>query len=534
MKFNFNLKVAFATSVLCGLFIFSDGFCKQKIMVAFDADITFGGMGTDNTWQKYATGTQPRQGHQYVSDSILWNKVQVLHYYKNLGYKYFIFDVNCGSPVTFNSSTNQWVYSTSDPSFTTAKAAIEYFGMKMLPSFEFLSHMDGFISQDISLGEFYDPATKTSTFANYVSVAHNGMAPNTITYNALAYVGNYPTITNSHADQIFNGLLQVILSNWGSTSLGGSCPDYILMNHDENGAYTAILVGQGRSQTLLTNGLTVSDLVAREIAWRYKTVQDVFLSKRGSKQIPVMVYGDSYVPADNGQVYGLCGDVNTGVGGVLYKIKNDSYINNTTNFSYSNIANNIIVVPWDYGYVDGMYYNNNFSYAPLNSYDCRINKLQQIAYLSNMGYKYLPLSGDWAGDLVGNSGPARLQWYLQTTYEWVRAAQMFPANCIGYGQASWIYRWNYVSNDYKENLNYFSDINNKPNSITNGYNGAVLAYCLMTNSNSNYVTRHSYVPSFYNNCNYIHSRNSISWQQGIDYSSFPVRTTLAKKTWILN
>jgi hypothetical protein len=501
------------------LFVTVVSYAAAPMHAILDADICFSPMWD---WKSLPPA-------DLTSDTarIIRHKLAMLAYYKKLGYTHVYYCCLIGGGLNFESG--HWTYNHGNyvggdiaRFFRNTKDAIEANGMEMVPLvLGGLSHMDGFIAQDASISEFYDTVHHCSTFGAYRSREHNGMTiPDVPGANHIAYVGNYPAIKNVPADEIVAAGLNIINVNWNRRATGSSSgsryPKYLHICHDELGYGSACLIAEERAKSFLSSSVTKSDLVARELAYRYKQVQDI-ISIRGSAIITVMLWGDSFVPADNGQLYGLIGSATDGRGGVLDKIKNDAYIRSSMPQTLYPIATHIIVQPWIYSCPDSFY---KISGGPTSGYshDCRFLKSVQLQFLTRLGFYFVPLCGEDGGQLADAGWIDRCK---QTTYEWVRASLFFPSNFAGYSCATWVGRFRETDSGWCENPAYFANIHD-PNSLKSSFSAVLLAYCAWTFPDySQYIKSSSYTPRFFNLCNYKKSRNNLSWIRGIDYDIIP-------------
>jgi hypothetical protein len=462
-------------------------------------------------------------------------KLGLLDYYKKLGYTHVYCNVSIGAT---NYTGGHWVYNngnyTTDAgdevvsSFQYMKSAVESKGLQVIPLLSSLSHMDGYIKVDPSISEFYDVGTKKSTWSTMSGKTINGtyIRPE---WDHVAYAGNYPDVRNVPMDEIVSEEIKIVNANWGNTAVGGPFPKYINIGHDEEGAGSVCFIAADRNKSLLSS-YTKSDLVAREIAYRYQQIQNT-LKIRGAQNVKVILWGDSFLPADYGVVYDMCGNLNSnGSGGVLDKIKNDTYIKSKITNNTS-IFQNIIVSPWMYSFPDNYFWRCTGSTSPISTNDVKFDKKPQIAYLNNLGYKFIPFSGT-DGSI---SDPNAVERIKQNTYEWVRNCKANTTFLAGYGNAVWDsrYNWDNVTATYVNNPNYFSNINDTANSLKTEFSATLLAYTAWTYQDmSYYVIQRVYSPIFYNNCKFLQSRNTLSWVSGTDYTPFVNQRNISQYTSI--
>lgn len=89
----------------------------------------------------------------------------------------------------------------------------------------------------------------------------------------------------------------------------------------------------------------------------------------------VIAYGDSFLPADNGESFGTIGkgpDANGGVLALLAAARGPD----------------LIIMPWAYSTLDGETFP-----AP----GIKVDRARQIRYLQRLGYRYIPGTGEDGG-----------------------------------------------------------------------------------------------------------------------------------------
>jgi hypothetical protein len=488
--------------------------CVQSVKAVLDPNLVC--LSIASNWRSL-----PPNAPLSMNDSITLNQISLLKYYKSLGYTHVYYNVFSGGSTIFSSGkwdcdSGNYTEGNCAVGFRRMKAAMEANGLIMIPMVpSSLTHLDGYIACDPSVSEFYDAENPTSTFASYCATEHNGQTvPNNSSANHVGFVGNYPKVKNTSVDQLVELALKIVNANWGNTALGGKYPKYVHIGHDENGYGTACFIAEGRAKRLLSPTVTKSDLVAREIAYRYKEVQD-FLTIRGKNIVTVMLLSDSYEPADLGQYYGLCGDIQSGAGGVFYKIIHDDYIKSATPANQYPIAPNLIAQPWGYSLFDGCYRSTG-SLRTANRFDCKFSKKIIANYFSNLGIRYIPLAGEVGSDSQNFlKDTAWVELVKKTTYEWVLASRQNSKFLAGYSLSTWISRYS-SGVPIKPNPVYFADMHN-PISLKSGFSACLLAFAGWTHPFADSNTGESYSPDFYNLCKYQQSRNNLSWEQDIDY-----------------
>lgn len=427
----------------------------------------------------------------------------VLDYMQALGYTHVAYMLTQGNLLTFDAAAKKWQYNKSDYtsgstviSFVNMKAAIESRGMKMVPGFECMSHVQWYISQDGSISEFPD-STSWKLFCNSIpgtSPARQNLTPaNILLFNDIAFSGNYPTVKNPGMDAIVHEQLTIILKNWGTTALGGAVPEFILVNHDEIGNWGIPFVGHPLSVSGKTlAGISESTLLAREIAYRYSQIQTVFAAERGPAEIKMMIFGDCFSAEANGQAYHLAS--------TLPNLKTDSAVRSMA----PNIYKNLYVMPWIYSAPDNTWKQN---WNNTLTYDKR-NILQKF---TSHGIKFIPCAGE--------DGPVDFNdknWIaneIQSTFEWSRAAQIFHDYCYGYG----VLHYNYFTAKGAHGVSGFTDpilaYLQKYPYIAKSYSSDPL-----TSINGTNYPVCPYYSGVFAGVNYQHARNNLSWTEGTDYT----------------
>jgi hypothetical protein len=390
-------------------------------------------------WQSYSKNNLMKVAlfPDIAGEKGLYNKLSneqkaCLDYIGSQGYTHVIYHLNFTSD--FRKTNNGWKYLPGGivgynvgplpDNFRFLKKEIESRGMKMIPFFESLTHCDTYIKEDPTISEIYDASTSSAHYP--VAEGCNTDHGPCVNVDHIAYVGNYPTIKNEPMDQIFGEFLKLIKSNWalgGPTALGGEYPEYICIGHDELGY-------RGCSRILYrSSGLgSQPNLIAREIAYRYGQIQNTFFSSGKSGLIKILIYGDSFLPSDHGETYGLCGNTTTGQGGVLQILRDDPSIiagiyPTVASGTYIGVASNTIIVPWIYSYTDGIERDGGCNNG------VNINKIAWAKYLDDLKYQWIAGTGEDGGH---DSDPNYKANVLQTTFEWARAVNLYPNYCKGY------------------------------------------------------------------------------------------------------
>ncbi|GEM_PF-5859075 len=303
-----------------------------------------------------------------------------------------------------------------------AKHAAEAQGMRLIPSLATLSHLEPYITWvDSTLSEFSGP----SAFREFC--LQHGLPPNR-DLNHVAALGENPA-----ADAFFTAELEMVKRTWardalrpardalrpvrdtlrtkGSQAAAPQAPDYLILGHDELGFDSVCFIKAGKTRG---NPQSRSALVAAEINRRVSQVDAIL-----GKSVIIILYGDSFLPTDLGERYGLAGDPVTGKDGVLWLLKN----------KYA-LSGRILISPWNYILIDGdEHYWSHYKY----------DKEKQFALLERLGFGFIPGIGEAgsAGDVKANrmAPPFALGMRDKTMaclLEWVAAARRHPRLLRGY------------------------------------------------------------------------------------------------------
>jgi regulation of enolase protein 1 (concanavalin A-like superfamily) len=430
--------------------------------------------------------------------------IRILDYMRALGYTHVLFMLFQGDPMSYDKNTKTWKYNNGDytgsveaNSFRNLKKLSEARGMKLVPGFGCLSHVDWYISQDSSISEF-PGTTSWSNFCNSIpktfpkNAAEINLIPANTQYNDIAFIGNYPKITNPGMDAIIHENLVFILKNWGNSVLGGKFPEFIMVSHDEIGNWGIPFVKNPRSVSgsLFPGGPSESTLLAREIAYRYKQIQEVFSPLRGTTAIKMMIYADCFSDEANGQVLHLSP--------TLSDLKKDS----CARLMAPDISANLYVMPWAYDAVDngGWKQNNNNS---LN-YD----KRPILQNFTSLGFHTILCAGEWPG----LDDPNYIPHEMQCTFEWARAAQQFPAYFSGFGNLHWTSftaTGKYGTAGFTDALLAYLEkypylAKSYPSDPVFPLQGAIYHVC-------------PYYPGVFAGVDYAQVRKNLSWTEGTDY-----------------
>lgn len=342
-----------------------------------------------------------------------------LAYLARLGYTHFLYglgDLNAyGDPKSFFRKTPDqgWIYNGGDyrgggmaTSFRAMKTAVEKQGMRLVPFMETLSHVHCLIALDSSIAEIgqWDSFCKERRLAcGYGS------------HHVAALSDSTGAPGNPGAEQFFREYLRIMKANWGETRLGGKSPGALHMGHDELGGYSITETGahlgpvgyvkEGRSRR---SSMTGSELVAEEIAARTRTIGEFF-----GPDIDVMIFGDSFLPFDNGDHFGLVGSDSTGKDGTLWLLGNRH-----------GLSGKLIVMPWGYSNLDG-----EFRPGP----NVRSDKGAQLAFLERLGFRYIPGTGEDGGADAYQPAPLPTR---KTLYQWFSAAMAHPSRLAGFAHLS--------------------------------------------------------------------------------------------------
>ena len=393
-----------------------------------------------------------------------------LAYYKSLGFTHSSYGLDQDRFNHYRKVRGKWTFmdagGRTDSSLAAAKREAERQGLRLLPQLASLSHMEPYIVWvDPSMSEFPDPAA----FLKFL--AEKGY-PADRNFNHVAAVGDNPA-----ADQFFEAELEIIRRAWA----GGKekAPDHIIIGHDELGHDSVCFIKAGRSSG---NPATRSELVAAEIDRRVGQVERTL-----GPSVRVLLYGDSFLPTDLGERYGLTGDPETGKGGVLWLLR----------YRYG-LHRKILIMPWNYLLEDGdKHYWSRYAYS----------KGRQIALLDRLGFGFIPGLGEMGsnGDVkLNRSAPPFALGLRDKTVscmlEWVSAARAHPRMLRGY--AHQVY----------EPFDYCA-----PDGLCAGFTAPILAYAGWIHPEGKPAGRLLPPPQALKQVDYRRSRKERKWTPGVHY-----------------
>lgn len=286
----------------------------------------------------------------------------------------------------------------TDSSLAAARRAAARHGLGLIPQLPCLSHMDAFIRWiDPGASEFPD----TAAFARFC--AAKGLQGDLAALNHVAAAARNPA-----ADSFFAIQLRLVKRAWRDDPRGA--PGYIHIGHDELGFDSVCFVKAGRTRS---EPGTRAELVAAEIALRARQIASIL-----GDSVRILIYGDSFLPTDLGERYGLAGKAGTGEGGVLWLLRHRYHL-----------ERKLIVMPWNYLLSDGeTHYWSRLRYS----------KGRQLDLLDKLGFGYVPGPGEHGSGLGTSAGlqpPFALgapQPAIRCLAEWVREARRRPRNLRGF------------------------------------------------------------------------------------------------------
>jgi len=409
-----------------------------------------------------------------------------LDYYKLLGYNYVGMFV--GGTVLFSHASGMWVYNNGNyktgrvaRDFRDLKRLASQKGLNMVPILWSLSYRDDWVSLDNqlpedqrSVSEFNGsyPAPSSLTFPCTRGWPREMDSQFNAHLNMICAAG--PAGFNKGVDEIFGENLKIIRDNWvkADGTPDPVPPEFIHIGHDELGFSSACFVKIGRSKTRTESP---ARLVAMEIDARIKQIDAVL-----GQSVQAIVYGDCMVPGSiNGEMYGLCGNVDNGEGGIL-KFLDQTY----------KVKNRLVVMPWGYSNVDG---------SVTRLCDGRsfvFSKVNQVRFLNALGYRYIAAAGE-----ESPGSESMLDMTRQTCFEWVKASQLFPERLIGFADLVW------------------PPFTSNAGTLQAGFTAPLLAYwCWTYGEKSLRLPRNNpYGPSMWKNVDYMKSRKEQAWKEGVHY-----------------
>lgn len=347
------------------------------------------------------------------ADPLTARKRAQVDYFAKLGFTHLIYSMGApeghGDPaVLFRKEPGRgWTYNggrySEGPmaeSFAAMKAAAESRGMTLIPYIETFTHVHHLIALDPAMSEFGDWESSCRSGGFNCSPFNNHVA---------AIGGNPGESSNPAAAEFFREYLRIIRANWGKPGSPG--PEYIHIGHDEMG--TLLLGPDGlprgascfvKAERSASRPESKAELVALEVTARSGQVDSIL-----GKSTRIMIFGDSFLPGDNGELFGLAGNLETGEGGALLLLRDRH-----------GLGGRLVVVPWAYSVADG---------EPFLNTRAVIDKRKQLAYLDRLGFDYVVGTGEDGGapeyhPLVGPTQKA--------LFEWLVAADLHPGHRRGY------------------------------------------------------------------------------------------------------
>jgi hypothetical protein len=157
--------------------------------------------------------------------------------------------------------------------------------------------------------------------------------------------------------------------------------------------------------------------VALEMAARIAQIDARWPVAGGNSAVNVAIYGDSFLPNDNGVILGWVGDPITGAGGALDILTRPS--------GHNVNKNRLIVWPWAYGanleWTGGQVRTIPLGLPPNNRFN-------QLRYLHNLGIPFSPITGEHGDDRPrhchANDAVASYQsvdYHKRVFFEWAEA-----------------------------------------------------------------------------------------------------------------
>lgn len=430
-------------------------------------------------------------GNDSAERRVIGDRRNQLAYYASLGYSHVVYYPDWSLLDGFVKVKGEWVYRADrlsgrpDSSFRAMKAEVEQAGMRMIPMVPSLSHMASFITWvDSSISEFPD-------WAAFDSFAVAKGIPGNRDLNHVA-----SPVDNPAADQIFRELLKMIRFNWGSTPLGGNLPSYVLIGHDELGHDSVCFIKAGR-----TSGRpeSPSRLVAMEIRRRAAQIDSVL-----GPSVEILLFGDSFLPTDLGERYGLAGSKGSGKGGVLSILA-----------TFPGMRRKVILIPWNYIVAEGQ---------PHYWSKLRYSRGRQLAYLDTLGYRYILGTGEHGSSGMKGHQPFSPPFALgdpepayRSIFEWVKASQSHPRRLAGYMHMTF------------ERFDLCS-----PQQVCAGFTAPLLAYLAWTPyspyaSQAFSLKRRSYRSRMFDGIDPIRSRRDLAWVRGVHYPDLAPPATTSKE-----
>lgn len=332
-----------------------------------------------------------------------WEQLEAMfRFYGALGYSHFIFcqDLSFLNHLQRRPEGLAYLHPQGDgypdSLFQSVWKSAAARGLGLIPNFGTLSHQSANIRWvDSSISEF-------ESFGAYAAFAESAGLPSDPDLNHVA-----APLQNPAQDALFRIKLEFLRRNWALAAGDTAArPRYLAVGHDELGYDTVCFIKKGRSAD---GPLSAAELVARELELRLAQVDSVL-----GDSVRLLVYGDSFLPTDLGERYGLYRRDGKGVLALLSR------------WGY---ADRIVIIPWNHWTRDG-------DIHPWSRF--RYSREAQLAYLDSLGFRYWLGVGEHGSNgapgeagfteafALGDSARTR-----ECMLEWIRAAGKHPRSSRG-------------------------------------------------------------------------------------------------------
>lgn len=414
-------------------------------------------------------------------EKIIRAKRGALDYYRGLGFTHILYFIDSPYAPLFRKTAAGWIYNggayaAGDHSLSLArmKKETEARGMVLVPAMTSLSHMDAYIAMDSSISEFDRKNPRPRPPWTWPAAGKQAYAK----YDGIAAAG--PLGRNPGADQFFREYLRIIKAVWTADGNADGHPPFILIGHDELGYNEICLIKAGKSRH---RPETKAALVAEEIHARAVQVAEIVDSSTS-----LLLFGDSFVPGDYGETYGLAGDAKTGAAGTL-RILRDRF----------RLKDKLVVIPWIYSSLES---DGKDRYR-----NVVLSKAKQLGYLDRLGYSYLIGAGEDGQEPF--SPPVDRT--LQSLFEWVRESRHYQAHRRGYAHMSF--------NNFETCLPQSDSL--LP--LCSGYSAPLLAYLAWSQAGGlpDGSFPKEYSPEVFQGVDFRKSRWEEKWQAGRHYPAPP-------------
>lgn len=274
------------------------------------------------------------------------------------------------------------------------------------------------------------------------------------------------------ACEAFNTILGDIQTVWTSTQGLAPRPVFIHIGHDE---YLPLPPAG-------TTGPTAAQ-AAEEMAARVAQIDARWPQSAGVPAVSVGIFGDSFLPNDNGELLGWVGNPVTGADGAL------DILTRSTGWNVD--RNRLILMPWAYGANEAWLGGAQRPDLPAGILN---NRFGQVQYLHNLGIPFVIATGEHGLPTCdSHESVLSLQvvdFHKRVFFEWVEAVNRVGSPSFR-GYSSHIFSV-FQQNGAGTQVGYLMPFLNHAFAYPDSYRG-------------------SYWAGFYTSFDYVGSRQTVSW-----------------------